>query len=279
MSKQKITALRQALNSPPGPHLDQQRLAELATAEAAGEPIENLYPAALAHLEHCLTCAEAYSELVTLALTAAENMASAAAAVSPEAVYTALLQQAAPTVPSLLIESLVVQLPLRITTAPTSATQITPEWVQPAAHQPSPRSPWTDRLLPAIRQNLPALRLYLEQAAAATWQQAADLRLDVNGRLLPLHLVSSPLLREERVTWYTAGESIQVEVARLSPLACRLTVRLRPAAAAPLAGRSVTIRTPQESQTAETDGQGVAHFEPVAIAALPQLTIRIQPAG
>jgi hypothetical protein len=275
MSKHKITALRQALSGPPGPHLDQQRLAELATAEVAGQLVEQRYQAALAHLEHCLTCAEAYSELVTLALTATEQMASAAAAVPPEAVYAAYLQQAASDAPPQVIASLVAQLPLRFTAAPTSSAGVSQEWVQAAVPQPT----WANRLLQAIGHDLPALRLYLEQAAAAAWQQAADLRLDVNGRLLPLHLVSSPLLREERVTWYTAGESIQVEVARLSPLACRLTVRLRPAAAAPLAGRSVTIRTPQESQTAETDGQGVAHFEPVAIAALPQLTIRIQPAG
>ena len=50
MTKRNVAALRRALAGPPGPHLDAERMAELAAAEAAGELVEQLYPAALAHL-------------------------------------------------------------------------------------------------------------------------------------------------------------------------------------------------------------------------------------
>ena len=157
---------------------------------------------------------------------------------------------------------------LHFTALPTSAAEISLELVQPA--DPSTHS-WATRLLQAIRQELPALHLYLEQAAAAAWQQVTDFQIDVNGRPLPLQLAPSTILREEGVQ-YTTGEAIMVELARLSPLACQLTVRLYSDNPAAVAGRSITMRAPYETWTATTDDQGIAHFAPIPIAALLHLT-------
>jgi hypothetical protein len=277
MSKQKIKALRQALGGPPGPHLDQELLAEVATAEVAGEPVETQYAAALAHLEHCLTCAEAYSELVTMALTAAEGMASAAMAVPAEAVYAALLQQAAADTPAPIVAAVVAQLPLHFTAAPDSAADISEEWVQAAVSPHPTAATWVDRLLPAIRQQLPALRLYLEQAGAAAWEQIKDWQIEVNGRPLPLQLALPSSLREEHLP-YTTGQSITVELTRLSPLAGRLTVRLYPGdtqETAAVFGRVIALDMPHGSQTITTNEHGLAHFEPIPIPALPHIKIRL----
>lgn len=273
MSKQSMMALRQAMGGPPGQHLERQRLAEVAAAEAAGEPVEEIYPAALAHLEECLACAEVYSQLVMMALNSAETMAAAADAVPPEAVYAAFLRQAAPEMPPHILESVVARLPLHFTAAPLSPDDVRQQVVEPAT-----AGTWTTRLLQAIRQELPALRLYLEEAAAAVWQRVEGLQVDVNGRRLPIGTTLVFSLREEN-TAYAVGEWVAVELARLSPLAGRLTVRLHPADDDPVAGRSISIQIEQDTLTAITDEQGIAHFEPVPLAALPYLTIEVQPAG
>lgn len=66
--------LRQALTKPLGSHLNEAVLAEIATAEVAGEDVETLFANELAHLEMCVHCAEGYAALVALMETAVSEM-------------------------------------------------------------------------------------------------------------------------------------------------------------------------------------------------------------
>ncbi|MEM7117611.1 MAG: hypothetical protein AAF614_34585 [Chloroflexota bacterium] len=89
-----LDQLRQALSEPLGPHLDDEVLAEMATAEAAGEDIEVLFAQELIHLEQCVQCAEAYAELVELMETAVSAMALPAVVPPEVAQANALWQRA-----------------------------------------------------------------------------------------------------------------------------------------------------------------------------------------
>jgi hypothetical protein len=91
MDERGLDALRRALTAPLGAHVDDETMALLVTAEAAGEDIEETYAAPLAHIERCATCAESYLELAQMMLEAVAEMDAAADAVSPEEVYALLL--------------------------------------------------------------------------------------------------------------------------------------------------------------------------------------------
>lgn len=288
MTKRNVAALRRALAGPPGSHLNAERLAELAAAEAAGEPVEQFYPATLAHLEHCLDCATAYSQLVSLSTAATQEMAAAADAVSPQAIYTAVLKltalaQVGQNLPAELetaIERLVALLPTYYTATPQPepAAEVNTAPLQAAIQQIIPTdSPLSARLVALVRQNIPALAAYLEQAAAEVWQQVENLQLTIAGRPQGFRLITPPTLpalRERTIPYHASEPPIEVDVSRLSPLACRLTVQVGPG----IKGASswtVVVDYTNDHLTAVTDQTGIAYFEPIPIAALSSLNIHI----
>lgn len=83
MSKGGLAALQQALTEPPGQHLDDEMLAEIASAEVAGENIDRAYDAQMQHIEACVKCAETYASLVEGMLVATAGMAEVANALTP----------------------------------------------------------------------------------------------------------------------------------------------------------------------------------------------------
>ena len=93
MSKHGLTTLYQALTEPLGPHLDDETLAEIASAEAAGENVDRMYADQLHHIESCVICAEAYASLAEGMLAATADMAEAANALTPFDAYGVQLAQ------------------------------------------------------------------------------------------------------------------------------------------------------------------------------------------
>lgn len=71
MSK-RLDELRRLLTETPGEHLSDETLAEIVTAELAGEDVDNLFAEQFRHLESCERCAEAYSALME-AIVAADD--------------------------------------------------------------------------------------------------------------------------------------------------------------------------------------------------------------
>ncbi len=71
MSK-RLDELRRLLTEPPGEHLSDETLAEIVTAELAGEDVDTRFAEQIRHLESCERCAEAYSAL-TEAIVAADD--------------------------------------------------------------------------------------------------------------------------------------------------------------------------------------------------------------
>ena len=91
MSKLGLTALYQALVEPIGPHLDDETVAEIASAEAAGENVDQMYAIQLQHIESCVKCAEAYASLVVGMLAATTDMAETANVLASRETYGAHL--------------------------------------------------------------------------------------------------------------------------------------------------------------------------------------------
>jgi hypothetical protein len=85
MSK-RLDELRQLLSGLAGEHLADETLAEIVTAEIAGESVEQLYASELRHLESCMLCAEAYGRLVEITLAADELAAVTDAGAAAEGV-------------------------------------------------------------------------------------------------------------------------------------------------------------------------------------------------
>ncbi len=94
MSQRGITFLQQALKASTELHLDSEVLAEIASAEVAGEEVDQRYFTQLQHIEACVACAQAYADLVELMLAATADMAeSAEAAKSTTGLVPSLLEQ------------------------------------------------------------------------------------------------------------------------------------------------------------------------------------------
>jgi hypothetical protein len=286
-----LSQLRQTLTTPPAPHLDDAQLAELATAEALGEPLETLYPQEIFHLETCVRCAEAYADLLELTLPAFEAMT---ASVSPREGYLALLLRELrarlgnlPGLPEF-AQTLTHALPQHFPTAPTAA-DFTDTFLKQLPLPPNlPPAP----LLALLRDNLRALTLYLQGTADALWGTPAHPALENVKPWGKLHLTLTPApiiptladTRPAGDTWTLARTrtesplplNLTLHAQRLSPLACRLEIVLdRPGLFDP-AGRTVELHYAGQTLTAQTDPHGRATFTPIPIAALPELEIRFQ---
>jgi hypothetical protein len=295
----RLNDLRQALVEL-GSHLDSASLAEMATAEAAGEDVQQLYPVPLQHVEHCQECAEAYYELAEMMLMAVAAMSLTATAVSPAAVYESiLLRELAgqklpwPSLPQL-VRRLVATLPQIVDKAP-EMTAVTPELILSALKNEAIAgesvTPLVTALVQAVRRHLTAFTLFLNTMAETTWGHAVRVAIEAYDdrhalQLMPAPAARAPLLssRQTGPEWRLLNQTIatplplqvEVQAARLSPLACTLSVRVDRPGLMLVEGRDIEISYQDRLLRQQTDKNGIALFSPVPIAALPHLTLSIR---
>ncbi|MCA9950127.1 MAG: hypothetical protein KDE48_10805 [Anaerolineales bacterium] len=284
-----LAELRALLTTSADPHLDDERLAAVVTAEAMGEDIEAVFAQELAHVEQCVTCAEAYSALFELTALAMADMSAAAAQVSPQAIYLAMLRQDT----DMTLDPQIMQ---EVVTAVSLLFDRPPTTTEAFDHGLTGRSDRFDQpvektLLAVMRQNLAALSAFLHGTAAALWGQVLDVQTAAaeSGQRLQLRpgrtaLIPTLSSRESGDEWQVLSRRVgqlmplhvDARARRSSPLACTLTVRTdRPGLVDP-AGRRVQIRYGDVQVTAVTDAQGVAAFVNIPIAALAVLDLMIE---
>lgn len=275
--------LSQALRQPPGTHLTDELLAEMATAEAAGEDIVQTYPAQVAHLESCVRCSQDYGALLEMLTGAISDMT--AAVWQPAAAFSQLLLTQLPPEPewAKAVEQLVEQLPAYFADVPAG---VAPNALAPLVSHPSQADP----LAQALNQNLAALASYLSGRANAVWQGVLKAKTELSGRWSTIQLQFTPPTAiptlgasqtgtAKSLFSQRAGQPIPFivngQVEKISPLACQLQVRIDRPGLVNLSGRSVQIRYGPHHQQTATDPAGTAHFENIPIAALPELVIVI----
>lgn len=298
MSKGGLGALRRALAGPPGSHLDDEVLAEMVTAEVSGEDVEAVYATQLEHVESCVSCAETYGDLLSLMADAVEEMAAAAAAQSPADVYATVLQRelAAAGVERDDLPALAREVASTLAASFTRLPDdVSVEMARAALAQSATGDEREPELVTAVTQALQqtrsALALYLETAAGNLWGRAVAVRDEAAVRWRRLYLSLEPprgaaLLRAETVgdRWplfqREVGDprplTVEAHAERVGPLACRIVVRVDRPGLRRAAGRAVEIAYRDIRQRRETDENGVARFEPIPIAALPELAVHVE---
>ena len=97
MSEKALKNLNDMLNQPTDVPIDDAMLAEVATAEVAGQDVEQLYPEVIRLIESSESLADTYAELVEMVTISLVEMAVAADNVAPEEV-TAAIASAKPVV-------------------------------------------------------------------------------------------------------------------------------------------------------------------------------------
>ncbi len=277
-------ALQEALTASLDPHLDDETLAELTTAEAAGEDLEQAYPKETAHLELCVPCAEAYAELLTLMAETFAGMTQAAAAVSSADVYQAvLLGQFEETSPELSAAAAQVAaaIPRHITAVKDKAQ------IADALQNISLPAQWDAKIRQAVQRAPAALGLYLTGVADALWRQAFDVHTELTaqwGRIQPQLLPTAvrPVLSgaESGPTKTLFDISVRpltvdVQATRTAPLTCDLSVRVDRIGLKDVEGRVVQLAYDEHARETRTDDTGTARFTNVPIAVLGEMTISI----
>ncbi len=279
-----LDELRRALKEPTGPHLDDERLAEIVTAEAAAEDVAALYVAEMAHLARCPNCAAEYGELMSLSLTAVADMAAAAQSITPQEAFIALLQQELDEPLAAGIHESAAAFPLLFARPPATPEEFDASLANTAL------SPKNQAIVAAARRNLPALAAYLMGAAAAIWGQALAVQTAVSEQghqlqLQPAPVSAVPVLSssERGKEWpllsrrvgYPVSWHVAARARRQSATACTLTVQADRPGLADAGGRLITITYGERMVTAVTDANGAATFVNVPIAALPTLLLTI----
>jgi hypothetical protein len=265
----------------------------------AGEDITIFYLTELQHLETCLQCASAYSQLVQMMLDAVTEMATAAHAISPLDVYTTiLLQEVAPQAATManlpqLIRDVAAALPFAFTRLPQSDTDISPRIIEDTFKSATTLSPnFLTAITRAIRHNLSALSAYLVGIANLAWSQDLDVQAALASRGYLLRTQSGGLrLAEPILGAQETGDKkllfsrpvgrplplhVEVQVERLSDLTCQLRVRLNRPKSGHMAGQKIHLTYPGQAETSITDQNGLATFSPLPIAALSQLEILLE---
>lgn len=288
--------LRQALtasSTTSSPHLNDNVLAEIATAEALGENLETLYAAALQHLELCVDCADNYANLVATFQDALNEMASTALTISPAAAYAAIIQSsiAVPAESAAEWEQLVKNAADSLPVWFSSVTAITQQNVAQVVDQLFKAQPFSQALIPAARRaishKLGALAAYLTGQANACWQR--DFLVRIEGHALQL---TPALPRQVPVLGETIAEEARIlfkqrlarpfplnvttRAARVSALGCRVDVRIDSPGLLDASGRRVGLIYGSQRITTVTDKDGVATFPLIPIAALENLIIDFQ---
>lgn len=274
-------------------HLNNERLAEIVTAEVAGEDVAALYADDMQHIESCLFCAEAYSNLALMVQTAVIEMSTAAETITPQEVYTTLLLQdtASWSSPQLLqiIQELISRFPLIFAQAPASPTEISQSTIQklldPVIAIPADL---VSAITEVVQRRLAALSLYLIGVAQHTWGQNLDIKVETSPFGHLIHFQPGPKLviptlsgQEASHRWPLLSRRIgspvpyhlEARAERVSDLACQLVVRIDRPGLRHTAGRQVEIRYSGVQETAVTNTQGIVTFLNVPIAAITQIEI------
>lgn len=291
--KTPLTNLYKNLTSaPPVIHIGEEKLLEMASAESAGEDIALRYAEETQHMEYCLQCASAYSEVMELLLDMESVMASAAEAVAPADVFQALLGvPLADLADTAFVEAFVAQLPLAFAEFPAG---ITPDQIQQIANQTNHADQLTpnhiDTLTQTLQQNLTALHLYLQGQANKVWQQGVKYTTEVVGQWGRITLAPVPPKAVATLSGQEIGDhrllfsrtrdrllrlNIDADITRQSELACKLEVRADRPGLRKVAGREIVVTYNNQPHTATTNENGIAAFDAVPIAALPHLQVDI----
>jgi hypothetical protein len=275
------------------PHLNDDVLAEIATAEALGENVETLYIAALQHLELCVDCADTYANLIEIFQDALNEMTTAASTVSPAAAYAAIIQHSA-TVPTesadawaQLVKNVTDSLPAWFS----SITAVTQANVTQVVDQLLQTQPFSQALILAARRaishKLGALAAYLTGQADAGWQREFQVR--ITGRALQLTpaparyvpVLGEAVVAEERILFKQRlarplPVNVTARATRVSTLGCRVDMRIDSPGILDASGRTVHLIYSSQRTTAVTGANGVATFPLIPIAALENLVIDFQ---
>lgn len=276
--------LRRLLTEPTGPHLDDETLVELVTAELSGEDVDVLYAAEMVHLAHCAECAAAYEELASLSFTAVASMAIAAYAITPQEAFIRLLQVELTESDAAHVSQVVAALPGLFAESPA-----TPEEFDAAlAHTIWPQS--LPDVTMAVRHRLTALAAYLASAAASVWGRAVEVQTAVSPQGHRLQLQPAPGTAVPVLSSAEAGDEwhllsrrvgqpiawhVSMRAARRSATGCALIVHVDRPGLANAGGRKVAIVYGGRQETAVTDAHGTVAFPLVPIAALPTLQVTI----
>ncbi|MFZ0547026.1 MAG: hypothetical protein WAM60_16395 [Candidatus Promineifilaceae bacterium] len=233
-----LAALYQALNNPPGSHLDDETLALIVDAELAGEDVDKLFSDQIDHIETCESCATAYSDLMVMMQEMIGDMTRAAETVS-QTETTSLTEEARL---------------LKAAAEPTSERLV--NLTQQAALV------W-NRVFSATA-DLIGDKYHL--ALAGSPSQLAEPRTAYhagNDRLLVRLDLPGSLLH------------LEAHLSRQTLLTCHLTIQLKSAKETRLAGHMVQIRYKRIAESAETGNTGAVRFNNIPIAALPELEITV----
>lgn len=298
MRDHRLAALYQALKQPTGPHLDDETLAVIVDAELAGERVDLLYTKEIEHVEICEQCALAYSDLLMLMGEVMGDMALAADAVSPLEAYTAFLQLEIqkgvgelPRMPELaahLAAALARQLKVKpIEELPLALLGgVIREW--PSTVQLT--ADIVKAIAAIINRNTAALSVFLTGQAAMVWSKAFLVRAERVDNKCRLTLDGMAGQIREPQAAYEAGNDrlltrlaipnsplqLEARLSRQTPLTCRLMIQLQRAKGTELAGYKIHIGYDGMEESAETDTTGIAYFNDIPIAALPELKITVE---
>jgi len=302
MSDRGLSALYKALTSPLGDHLDDEVFAELANAEVTGEDIEARYPSQVKHIESCVQCAQAYSELVELMLLAVDGMDAAASAVQPVETYAALilrdLEKLIPQFPKLaeFVRSLTSKLPTLFINLPSSQTDIDFDRLTTLVIETDPSisdaTSLTTAIVQGIQQNLGALSIYLERVANSLWGRSIRVKQQITDDWQNLFLSLGPQYRQAILgeldvvegEWplmqLQSGHGLPFQVSawaeRISPVACKIYVQIDRPGLVDAAGRIIELSYDGQTLSSQSDESGTAVLEPVPIAAIPQAIVRFR---
>ena len=285
MKKRGLNALHEAITTPLSTHLDAETIAELATAEAAGEDIEVSYPDQVRHIEVCAQCADEYGELVEMMLAA---VGEAFAALSPQDVYvnTLLEDLGKQTVESpqlsVMVRKIVAHLPARLTDL-----AVNTETIEDLTEE----TDFSAAILRSIERHLPALTVYLTGMAEAAWGRAIGIKKSFSEtwgalQLRPLPEATTPTLSggETGKKWQIfrqhVGRPLPLNITawaeRESPLACSIFIQIDRPGLKEVDGRVVKLKYGDQTRTEETDHAGIVRFESVPVTVVPNIEILVQ---
>jgi hypothetical protein len=230
------------------------------------------------------------------------GMAATASAVQPVETYTAfLLQDMEAQIPSFpksaeFVHSLASKLPTLFVKLPTSQADIDFDRLTTLVTETDPSICDTTSLTTAITQsiqrNLSALSIYLEGVANSLWGRSIRVRQQIADDWQNLFLSLGPQYREATLGGFDvvdsewplmqlhSGHGLPLQVSawaeRISPIACKVYIQIDRPGLVDVAGRIIEISYNEQTLSSQSDESGTAVFEPVPIAAVPQVIVRFR---
>ena len=287
MSK-RLDDLRRMLTEPLGAHIDDERLAEMAAATAAGEDVDAMFGTELAHIEQCSACAAEYDELVNYSVSAVADMNLATQKITPQEMFAELIRRETDeSLDSDVIRQAIATLPFFFTESPSSAAAFDQALVGTSISQQRNHLP---RVFQSVRRNLSALTAYLSSTANAIWGHALQTETTSSAQGYSLNFQPAQAPAIPILGGHTVGDKwelfsrrvgkmpplhVDVRAQRQTDLACSLTVHVDRPGLVSAAGRRITVVYGEVTATKATDDNGDVTFEEVPIAALAGLVLSI----